>query len=199
MQLLDAVNACLRAISQSRVNSVDTTLPDVAQAVDKIGEITELILSAGWQCNSDTKFTLALDSNSKVPVPANALSVDIKEYNPGISFASIRVDPNDGVKRLWDNTNNTWVFSQPPQVDVIYLLPFDNLPSHFQRYIAARSAREFAVDKVGATNVDKMMTRREEEAFANLLDVETEVEGLNILEDNLHCVQIVDRFNYDHL
>jgi len=50
---LDAVNRCLRAIGEARINSLDSGVPDAADAEALIDETVTEILGSGWHFNTE--------------------------------------------------------------------------------------------------------------------------------------------------
>jgi hypothetical protein len=195
MQKLDAVNRCLRDIGVAKVTALGTGVPDASAAEDTVDEVTQEVLQTGWNCNTDVQVVLTPDVNGKIPVPANAAVVDLANYNPSYLSTALRIDPTDGVMRLWDRKANSWTFTQPVKADLVYIFPFDNLTFALQRYIAARSARVFQRRQLGSQAVDKFTMQEEMEAFASLIDEEGEADNLNILTGNPHCVLITSRYN----
>ena len=194
MQELDAVNRCLTAIGVAQVTTLGTA-PDAIAAQSVVDEITQEVLSTGWNCNTDVRVTLVPDVNGKIAPPSNAIVVDLSNYNDNYLSTALRVDPTDNVMRLWDRKNNAWTFTGPVKADLVYNFPFANLSFALQRYIAARSARVFQRRWLGAKAVDGFTVQEEQEAFAALIDEEGEADNLNILTGNPHCVLITSRYN----
>jgi Tail tubular protein len=194
VQELDAVNRCLTAISSPNVTALGASA-DANAAQSVVDEITIEVLATGWNVNTDIQVILPPDVNGKIAPPSNALVVDLANYNPNFLSTSLRVDPADGITRLWDRKNNTFVFGQQVKADLVYNFPFANLSFALQRYIAARSARVFQRRWLGAGAVDKFLVQEEEETFAALIDEEGEADNLNILTGNPHCVLITSRYN----
>jgi hypothetical protein len=199
MNKLDAVNACLRAVTLSPVTSL-TSGPDATKAATKVDEVSEAIQEEGWSVNTDYCVTLALDINGKCPLPANTLVVSGKDYNDGFSRVSLRYDPSgSGVAYLWDVDNKTFIFTTTApggvKVDITYLYAFEDLPPTLQRYIAARAAREYQESDLGSGVADKFTSRREQEALTTLLEAEADEEDWNVLRDCPSASLIASRYN----
>jgi len=153
---LDAVNTILKGIGEQPVNNLTTSgISEASLARDKLREISRAIQSKGLHCNSEEEFPLTPDSLGFVTVPGNTLSVDPSDIT------------KDYVRRgdkLYDRENHTFTINELVLVDIVFFLPFEDLPEHVRRYITISAARIFQAETVGSTTLYNMSEKDEVEA-----------------------------------
>lgn len=191
---LDAVNIVLKAIGEVKVNSLDTGLPDAAEAEAALDEATTDILSQGWHVNTDEALTMPRNVDNQILVADNVIRVDTTGTDARTNV-TIRVDPNDNRRKLYDKKNQTFSFTKDLSCDVTYSFPFDDLTHELQQYIAAVAARRFQMSELSSVALDKDLARKEAEAWARFQDAESELEDANTLFDSPHCAAITGRNN----
>jgi hypothetical protein len=174
---LEAVNTLLHTIGESPVNSLTGTLPiDATLANNAINEISREVQAAGWHFNSFYKYTLSLDTNSKIPLADNIMRVDLDINQYALS-------KYDVIKRgsfLFNKQGNTFVFDEALDAKVILYLPFDELPENGRRYITIRAARIFQDRTLGATTLHKFGQVDEFNALTILKQEEADTADTNI-------------------
>ncbi len=180
---LDAVNKCLRAIGEERLNSLDSGVPDASAAEAIIDEVTTEVLSLGWSDNTEQGVTLNPGPNKKIVVSDKTLKVtgQRQDYYRRLTIRRPQVE---GPHYLFDLATNTDTFKRPITVNVVRHFEFESLPNEFKNYIANRSARIFQETSMGSQALDVFTARQEAEAWARLLDHEAETSGLNALHDS---------------
>lgn len=189
---LKAVNRCLRAIGEAPVNSLSSGVPDAEVAMSVIDDVTEEVLEVGWHCNTRREMRLLPDINGHIAIPSEYLQVDTVGVSSRIDV-TISKDPQDGILKLFNIGDQTYVFSGPIHVDVVLRLDYDGLPLALRNYIAAKSARVFQENQMGSASLDAFTTRSETEAWAKLQDYEAEVEDANCLTDSAYMRYIRHR------
>jgi len=182
---LRAVNRCLKAIGEASVNSLNSGVPDAEVALSILQEVTEDVLETGWHCNTNYGVKLVPDSNGHIIVPPSFLQVDSTARSARLDV-TVRKDPNDTVLKLFNITEQTFVFSGPVIADVIVNLDYDGLPLALQNYISARAAREFQESQMASVSLDGFTVRAEQAAWAKLQDYEAEAEDSNCLTDSAY-------------
>jgi len=71
---LQAINTILSIIGEAPVSSITTNIgSDVSIAKQILDESSVSVQSKGWNFNTEESYSLALDSNNKVPVPSNCV------------------------------------------------------------------------------------------------------------------------------
>lgn len=159
---LEAINVMLGVIGESPVSSlVDTGLADVSNAIQVFNETNREVQSFEWDFNSEEDYPLVRDSFGYIPVPPNALKLDIttkyrSKYAPVVRGA-----------KLYDKLNHTFIFPEDIEVDIVWLLPFTDAPEAVRRYITVAAARKFqkrfySSDTLdGFTHEDEALARAE--------------------------------------
>lgn len=175
---LSAVNTMLRVIGQTRVSSLEGTLGhDALEARNTLSEISREVQTTGWHFNTETDYPLPRNTEGKIPIPQNALNVDI---DPSRYF------DYDVVARgawLYDKKSHSYTFPEDLSAEIVFLLPFEELPEAARRYITIRAARIFQDTEV--TEKDLHVYTSQDEAMARiaLSAMEAENADANILDN----------------
>lgn len=191
---LEAINRCLRAIGETPVNSIASELPEAADARSLIEEQTRAVLTTGWHTNTSYGIKLTPDVDGYIRVPNTYISIDSSGRSRSINVTA-RQDPNDGLLKLFNITDQTFKFTEPVYVDVVHYFDFDALPAQLQNYIAWRSAELFQQGSVAAIGLDAMIKANKAEAWSTLLDWEADADDTNILTGSYEMRQMTGRNN----
>ena len=175
---LTAVNIIISNIGQAPVTQIDNDNPMVIMAANVLDEVTNSLQSEGWTFNSEKGYPFTPDSTGNIIIPDNVLQLD-SEYR----------SPVDLVKRqgkLYDKRNHTFTFTDQIELDVVWLVDFDDMPDAFKNYAAMRAANLFAGRSVGSAEAVRFGEREEAQARAAMLEYETQQGDYNVLgtEDN---------------
>jgi len=185
---LEAVNLMLSAIGESPLSSLsDTTVVDAVLARNILSEVSRAVQSDGWHFNTETAFPLLPDFTSKeINVPANCLRVVTV-------YPDEEVDAVHRGKRLYDRKNHTYQFSKGLKVDMVVVLPFEELPETARRYIAVQAARVFQGRSVGSDTLHAFTALDERNALVALKRAEGVTGKHNILTDSWSVARILQR------
>lgn len=172
---LDAVNQMLMSVGKSPVN----TLTPPSGALPKDVSIAQLVLhntsrevqSRGWWFNSDTEYEIAPNVDGHVLRPATALSFD-----PTDPYS----DYIDRGGKLYDRKKHTFAIAETVKCDIVWFLPFDELPQEARAYIARRAGRTYQADSPGSQLVYQYTEREELDAEADLNRRQLKSEDSNI-------------------
>ena len=172
---LQAVNMLLAAIGEAAVSSLATaTTVEVTQAKNLLSNTNRSIQQKGWHFNTEWDVTLSLDSDSYLPLGSNIMSVMV----PG-TLTTMR--GRSGSPFLYDLDNNTFTFSGAiTNAVTITLLDFVDTPQTFRQYVTVRAARIFQEEIIGQVSAESVNRVEEAEAYADLLDDETDRAGYNV-------------------
>ena len=175
---LAAVNIIISNIGQAPVTQIDNDNPMVIMAANVLDEVTNSLQSEGWTFNSEKAYPFTPDSSGNIVIPDNVLQLD-SEYR----------SPVDLVKRqgkLYDKRNHSFTFTDQIELDVVWLVDFDDMPDAFKNYAAMRAANLFAGRSVGSAEAVRFGEREEAQARAAMLEYETQQGDYNVLgtEDN---------------
>lgn len=185
---LEAVNVMLAVIGESPINSLNS--PAVADAVTAqavLSEISRTVQSVGWHFNTEEGFTLTPTVFDKeILVPANCLRVTTSGPDRGIDVVQRGT-------RLYDRQNHTYKFEKSLTVDMVLLLPFNELPETARYYITIRSARTFQARTVGSEALYQFTAQDESLALSALKKAEGITGRHNMLTGSWSVLRILDR------
>lgn len=175
---LEAVNTLLRSISESPVSTLTGDVGvDVVNARATLKEIMRAVQLEGWIFNTDYGYPLSRDGGNEIPIPSNALAVDVDKR----SYAGI--DPVLRGQKLYDRENHTYTFDVNLKAKIIWGLAFEDMPESARHYVTYRAARKFQNDNGGANELNRYNERDEMRARAVFMDEQSEDEDLNFLRD----------------
>lgn len=153
---LGAVNVMLEAIGQRPISSLSvTSQADVAMAEQLLDNTNREVQSEGWDFNTDIEYSIALDGDSKIAVPADALSIDAH-------YKATHAVERGGF--MWDRDNHTFVWDQAMKCDIIRFLSFSDLPSNARWYVTVKASRRFQRRMLGDEATERFTYDEEVEA-----------------------------------
>lgn len=191
---LEAVNRSLQAIGESRVNSLQSGLPDAAEAEVVLDEVTNEVLQVGWFENIREEVRVVPDSQTgQILVPATWYHVETTSRSRDIGKVITKVDINDGQRKLFEVDEQSFVFAQDVYIKVITALEFDDMTFPLRNYVSAKAARVFQERIMGSVSLDSFTARAESEAWAKLLDAEADIAENNALYDSPYMREITGR------
>lgn len=177
--LLEAVNVCLESIGEMPVSSLDGSQVDEARVAERIIlELHKETQTRGWEFNTERAFPFQKDkATNEIVVPANVVrwSPSLYQYARNYQLRG---------QRVYDRQNRTYKF--PPEIteieaDVVWLLPWDDCPEPFNRYVLIRGSRVFAARTLGDEATVRFNVMDEQVAINDLLLMEAENEQYNLL------------------
>lgn len=181
MTRLEVVNYCLLCISERPVNSLtNLSVSDASMALQLLEETNKGDQIVGWTFNTNLFFTLTPDVEGYIYLPSNTLNVDCTNYAYNVSQRG---------NRLYDNDNNTFIFNQPIEVDLVLLLDFEETPNGFANFIKQKTARSFQARVVGSLETDKLLQSDLERSYLAWVESESQNQDANIF-------QSPDMYNY---
>ena len=186
---LEAVNTMLATIGEAPVNSITGSLPlDASLAKNTLTEINREVQAGGWHFNSRYKYTLSLDTDSKIPLADNIMRVDldVSKYSTGTY---------DVIKQggfLFNKVENTFTFDKALDAKVILYLDFTDLPENARRYITIRASRIFQDRTIGGNSLHKFSSVDEANAMAVLKQEESQTANHTIF-NNYDTYNIINR------
>ena len=152
---LQAVNNMLASIGESPVSTLDTgTVVDADLAQTLLFNVNRQVQALGLHCNSEVDYPLSPNEDGEIILPANTLRVD------EVYGASSR-DLTQRGSRLYDRNNRTFVIDESVTLDIVMMLPFDELPEAVRWYIAVKASRIF-VDKTMGDEALHAYSRQDE-------------------------------------
>lgn len=185
---LQAINIMLSVIGEAPVNSITgTTSVDVSTAKNILDETSMSIQSQGWHFNTHENYkSLALDQDNKIPLPSNCVKVDASR-----DFRYINVTLRNGF--LYDLEKHTDVFTSAPQVDIVLVQQFEQLPEYARQYITQKASRRFASRFLGDSEIVKLIANDENEALMAFHQADSQEADVNMLEGDSNTYSIIHR------
>ena len=125
-----------------------------------------------WIFNIEKHVPLSRDDNNKrIAIAANILRYDLTDGQTFRSQDLVRRVQNN-ITFLYDTVNHTYEFEDDLEIDVVYLFPFTDLPSVFQRYIIAKASVRAATQLVNNPNLVTLLQQQEAFNRANCIEYE---------------------------
>ena len=164
---LNAVNTMLGYITEAPVNSIADTAalpPSAAIAKGILDEVSREVQQDGWHFNTAQNYTLEVNSNNEFVLPDNTLQVDSVDQT---------YDVVQRGTKLFDRENYTSEFTVDElEVDITFLLDFEELPEQARRYITLKASRVFANRLIGSREIESLIYRDEIMAKASMQEAE---------------------------
>ena len=185
---LQAINIMLSVIGEAPVNSITgTTSVDVSTAKNLLDETSMSVQSQGWHFNTQENYkNLALDQNNKIPLPSNCVKVDASK-----NFRYINITLRNGF--LYDLEKHTDVFTTVPEVDLVLVQQFEQLPEYARQYITQKASRRFASRFLGDNQIVQLIGQDENEALMAFHQADSQEADLNILNGDSNTFSIINR------
>lgn len=185
---LEAVNLMLSVIGESPISSLsDVSVVDAVLAKQVLSEASRTIQSKGWHFNTEKAFPLLPAVFEKtINVPSNCLRVDTV-------YPTEDVDAVHRGSRMYDRKNHTYQFDKTLKVDMVVLLPFDELPEAARYYIAVKAARIFQARTVGSDALWQFTATDEKDALTAFKKAEGNTADHNILTGNISVARVLRR------
>ncbi len=176
---LQAINTILSIIGEAPVSSITSNIgSDVSIAKQILDESSVTVQSKGWNYNTEESYSLALDTNNKIPVPTNAIWITTRS---GDSSQKVIIRDNF----LYDKENHTYTFANSIKVDMIILLPFTELPEFARRYIVTVAGRRFQARYLGSKELAGFTEQDEATALTTCEQLDAANEKQNILSNDI--------------
>lgn len=184
---LEALNSMLSTIGEAPVSTVeDNGIVDAVIARQILRGTSREVQARGWHFNTEKSYPLQPDVNGFLMLPATVLRCDTVDASAGIDVV-VRGT------RLYDRKNHKFTFTQPVTVDLVILLPFEELPEVARYYITVRASRIYQERVVGSESLSKFNTQDELRAKVALEDYEAETADYNLLTDNYSVARVLNR------
>ena len=167
---LSAVNSILGAIGQSPVTSIVYDNPEIAFIYNLLRDANVDTQNEGWHFNTEKHVAYTPDATTgKISKGSDILKMDVSK---GWTHRQYDVVKRNGY--LYDKYDHTDDWSDVTELllDIVKLLPFEDLPSVFQRYIIYKASGRAAVQLVSNAQLQKMLSTYEVQARAACMEYE---------------------------
>ena len=187
---LSAVNSILGSIGQSPVTTLGTVTSDTTNTGQEIAntyanpqiamihgllmEVTKDVQNEGWHFNKQYNKKISPDINGHFQIPNNFLRYDV---HGGLYERNLDVVRKNG--KLFDtiadaNGEDGFVFDKELYFDITLLLPFNDVPPAFQRYIIARASVRAATQLVSNPDLVKLLQTEEAQTRSTAIEYDCE-------------------------
>ena len=174
---LNAVNSILGAIGQTPVQYLDLENPETSFVYQLLQECNRDVQDEGWVFNREDCYPLTPNSDNEIIIPANILRMDVSENDV---YYTSNVVKRDG--KLYDKYTHSYKFKKRIHFDIVWFLPFSDLPSVFQRYITSRASGRAATQLVSNPNLTQLLTSQEAQTRAACLEYECNQGDHNMMD-----------------
>ena len=166
---LSAVNSILGAIGQSPVTTINKTNPEVGFIYNLLRDSNVEVQNEGWHFNTERHVTYTPDSNGKIAIGADIIKMDVTNGWVKRQYDVVRRSGN-----LYDKYDHTDDWSDHTEIllDITKLIPLEEVPSVFQRYIISRASRQAATQLVANPQLVQLLQSNEAMARANCMEYE---------------------------
>jgi hypothetical protein len=187
---LEAVNTILSVIGESPISSLQegSAVADAATAQRTLSEVNRAVQSKGWHFNTDKEIVLSPEAfTGQITVPSNCLRVDTVTDDR-------EVDVVHRGTRLYDRRNHTYTFTKSLKVDMVVLLPFEEIPETARHYVTIRAARIFQARTIGSDALFQFTATDERDALVAFKKAEGVTGDYNILTGNSTVFRVLNRY-----
>ena len=166
--MLSAVNSVLASIGQAPVQRLEYKNPEISFVSNIIKEVNVDVQNEGWVFNREDNVEFTPSGvYGEIPIPENILRLDV---SGGEVHRTTDVVKRQG--KLYDKLSHSYNFPRPILCDVVYELPFSDLPTVFKRYITYRASVRAASQLVNNAELAKLLAGQEAYARAACMEYE---------------------------
>ena len=141
---LDVVNDCLATMGEAPLNALTEPHSYKGAALKQLAKANERIQAPGWWFNIEVMTVIPAPTTGQVQ-----LAGDVVKWSSGVRSADTLVRSQAKpwlVKRgsrLYDTRTHSYVITEEATGEVVRLIPFEDLPSVINSYVAAEAALKF--------------------------------------------------------
>ena len=174
---LSAVNSILGSIGQSPLTTLTLNdngafdNPEVALIYNLLRDANVDVQSEGWHFNTEKHVPYQPDSiTGKIVIANDILKMDVSEGWEKRQYDVVKKDGN--LYDKFDHTDN-WSDHTSIDLDITKLIPFEDIPTPFQRYITYRASRVAATQLVANPQLVQLLAQQEALSRAAIMEYET--------------------------
>lgn len=173
---LDAVNLMLSTVGESPITSLeDGSSVDTSQARLMLANVSRQVQQRGWWFNTEEDYPLIPDNYSKqILVPANTMKIAPAD-DPAVILRG---------NKLYHSTKHTYTFDSTVYVEIVFLLPYEELPEPARNLIAQRAGRMFQERMFGSDTLSSFTKTDEAIALSDLVAADIEARAPSMLKDS---------------
>lgn len=181
---LDAVNLMLSTVGESPITSLeDGSSVDTSQARLMLANVSRQVQQRGWWFNTEDQYPLIPDNYSnQILVPANTMKITPED--PAIILRG---------NKLYHSTKHTYLFDSKILVEIVFLLPFEELPEPARNLITQRAGRMFQERMFGSDTLSNFTKTDESIALSDLVAADIEARAPSMLNDSQFAQKMTRR------
>jgi len=164
---LSAVNNILGAIGQSPLTTLNFDNPEISFIYNLLRDANVDTQAEGWHFNTEKHVEFSPDTNGKIAIGDDILSMDLNDNQARRTFNLVR---RNGF--LYDKQDHTDVFTSNIHLDIVRLYLFEDLPIVFRRFITYRASAAAATQLVANPNLVRLLGNQAGLARAALQEYE---------------------------
>ncbi|AMW36097.1 tail protein [Xanthomonas phage XAJ24] len=157
---LDIVNACLKTMGETKLNTLEEDHVYKDDAVDQIERVTRDVSSLGLWFNTEFVELKPQATSKYIMVPTDALKLDVAPDRRG------RIAQRG--RRLYDVRRNSYEFDSSVHAKLVRLLDFDDLPYEVQMFVRDDSVLRFQSDFDGDNTKYQKIAQQRNDSWINL-------------------------------
>lgn len=184
---LDAINTMLSTIGEAPINTLEEVgSVDAVMAEQILDATSREVQGRGWHWNTEQAFSIQPDSSGFLWLPPTVLRADDSQGRLG---KDVVVRGN----RLYDRRRHTYNFDKGIEIDLMILLPFEELPQPAKHFVMVRASRIFQERVVGSQTLSGFTEMDEMWAKTQLEEMEGDIADYNILTDSYSVYRVLER------
>jgi len=141
--------------------------PEVSYIYNLLTEVNKDVQNEGWLFNIEKHVQKTPDIDGYIDIPANVLRYDLHD---NLTHKTQDLVRRNG--RLYDTVDHTDVFTSDVYLDIVYLWPYEDIPSAFKRYIIYRASVRAATQLVSNPQLVQLLQAQEAYARASCMEYE---------------------------
>lgn len=181
---LDAVNLMLRAIGESRVQTLeDATHEDAADALELLRHWNMTVQEEGWRFNTRVNVLLTRNVGNEIIPPEKTLAIETVGDSADVAISFIE-------GKLFDVKNNTFEWDRDLYCTYQLHYDFTKIPQSARNYIVQCAGLEFTGNESPSTGRSQFSRERLMSARSALRRAESIIRKPNILTGSLHVLKM---------
>lgn len=173
---LDVVNDMLSGLGEAPVSTLDELHPLIASCLTKLKVANNREQSKGWWFNTELVKLSPDSGDSKIYLPTDTLKVDPTDSTLHLTQRGRRLYRLDNMSATPD------VFTAPVVVQLVRLLPFEDLPAQAQLYVSYGAQLDFHRSMDGDTTKIQLLSDAFRDARVTLMAEHIRAVDANMLK-----------------
>lgn len=188
MTQLDVVNACIKTMGESKLNTLEDDHPYKDDALDLLDRVLRDVSSRSLWFNTEWLRLIPQATSKYVMLPADVIKVDATSQ-----CGRYRVAQRG--RRLFNGGRNSYEFDRPVTVKVARLLDFESCPYEVQMFVRDDAVLRFQSDFDGDNSKYQKILKQRDDSWFNLQAEHIRQIKANPLYARVHVDVLRQRFH----